>query len=884
MSNKIGSFWGKWDLHLHSPYTNMNNGYNCGIDLFCKTIREKELKVIGLTNYFIIHENEYNEIVTELGNDVYVIPNIEFRTNDTNGNGEYINIHVLFNPENISIKAINETLARIELNNIASSTSIYCSNDSINSIGFDKVTISVDSLITQLKKDFNSSDYLVVGVPNGYGGFHPNSKPRSEELAKKLDELSHIMFGRKEDTAFFLSTDNERANLGFKPKPNVVCSDAHSIGDIGNKTTWIKSEPIFEGLKQILFEPKYRVDNNDVIKKPYRTIDSIKFNLPENTVLRNLQTNTEQEFCLTELKEELFFSPYFTCIIGGRGAGKSTIINLIAERLNEKTEFFENNKILVEGKDILKNNIEEYVTVSGTNEIEFISQGKVEELSSGNKLTDLIFNERIKAVVSDYLEKEKILDSKLQLIDESIKTISDIVSLRTDLEQKKTSLENDKKIVASIENEQYKELSQKVNEVTAQIEKISQNKEQYSDFFTELTELCVSIDLSNNTDEYGQRLVEIITHIDTIDEITRFNDEQGIGYKTALKNFPNTDKILEDKKVELIFLKQQIVDYFTSIGSTPDSIADVDRATSNIATVTNEITELYKKINSKTEHLQKINEQVSSTKTIVQECEQIINNRLEAINDDLNITNDNVEKISFRYKFHQTKYKENLNQAFRNYFQSYHKSGLSWDNIYWCLTQIEPNEDFLNLTYEQFTEQLNQKQIDRNLLYGKVFYEIFDRKSNFEIYKQLIRRNLYNISENVQIIGFYGKSPLTSCSFGQRCTAVVVTLLMTGIKPLLIDEPEAHLDNRLIAEYLVDLIKEKKNERQIIFATHNANFVVNGDAELIHILEIPKEKVFTEIISTTIENLNHRKSLLKLEGGEEAFKKRDRKLLSGFAS
>jgi DNA repair protein SbcC/Rad50 len=136
------------------------------------------------------------------------------------------------------------------------------------------------------------------------------------------------------------------------------------------------------------------------------------------------------------------------------------------------------------------------------------------------------------------------------------------------------------------------------------------------------------------------------------------------------------------------------------------------------------------------------------------------------------------------------------------------------------------------------------------------------------------------VSENIEIIGYYGKSPLTSCSFGQRCTAVVVTLLMTGMKPLLIDEPEAHLDNRLIAEYLVDLIKQKKNERQIVFATHNANFVVNGDAELIHILEIPKEKVFTEITSTTIENLTHRKSLLKLEGGEEAFKKRDKKLLS----
>ena len=56
MSNNIGSFWNKWDLHIHSPYTNMNNRYNCGIDLFCQTVKDKDIKVIGLTNYFIIQE------------------------------------------------------------------------------------------------------------------------------------------------------------------------------------------------------------------------------------------------------------------------------------------------------------------------------------------------------------------------------------------------------------------------------------------------------------------------------------------------------------------------------------------------------------------------------------------------------------------------------------------------------------------------------------------------------------------------------------------------------------------------------------------------------------------------------------------------------------
>ena len=102
---------------------------------------------------------------------------------------------------------------------------------------------------------------------------------------------------------------------------------------------------------------------------------------------------------------------------------------------------------------------------------------------------------------------------------------------------------------------------------------------------------------------------------------------------------------------------------------------------------------------------------------------------------------------------------------------------------------------------------------------------------------------------------------------------------MTGVKPLIIDEPEAHLDNKLIADYLVDLIKERKADRQIIFATHNANFVINGDAELIYILEVPDEDNCTVLTATTIENRRHRDKLLKLEGGREAFEKREKRLL-----
>ena len=72
----------------------------------------------------------------------------------------------------------------------------------------------------------------------------------------------------------------------------------------------------------------------------------------------------------------------------------------------------------------------------------------------------------------------------------------------------------------------------------------------------------------------------------------------------------------------------------------------------------------------------------------------------------------------------------------------------------------------------------------------------------------------------------------------------------------------------------MELIKAAKLNRQIIFATHNANFVVNGDAELVLALEMGNDKV-TKIQSITIEDLAHRGKLLALEGGPEAFLKRE---------
>ena len=82
-----------------------------------------------------------------------------------------------------------------------------------------------------------------------------------------------------------------------------------------------------------------------------------------------------------------------------------------------------------------------------------------------------------------------------------------------------------------------------------------------------------------------------------------------------------------------------------------------------------------------------------------------------------------------------------------------------------------------------------------------------------------------------------GESPhwqsLDALSTGQKATAVLLLLLLESEAPLVVDQPEDDLDNRFITESVVPIMRQEKRRRQFVFSTHNANIPVLGDAELI---------------------------------------------------
>ena len=109
-------------------------------------------------------------------------------------------------------------------------------------------------------------------------------------------------------------------------------------------------------------------------------------------------------------------------------------------------------------------------------------------------------------------------------------------------------------------------------------------------------------------------------------------------------------------------------------------------------------------------------------------------------------------------------------------------------------------------------------------------------------------------------------------STGQKCTTILPILLLESESPLLIDQPEDNLDNRFIYETVVKSVSGVKPRRQLLFVTHNPNIPVLGDAERVFVLTSSGKKAAVQRDGTVDECRSEVETLL--EGGREAFELR----------
>ncbi|WP_417612116.1 TrlF family AAA-like ATPase [Parasphingorhabdus sp.] len=126
---------------------------------------------------------------------------------------------------------------------------------------------------------------------------------------------------------------------------------------------------------------------------------------------------------------------------------------------------------------------------------------------------------------------------------------------------------------------------------------------------------------------------------------------------------------------------------------------------------------------------------------------------------------------------------------------------------------------------------------------------------------------------NTYEVTYHGKA-LKSHSLGQRASAMMLFLLSQDDNDLLlIDQPEDDLDSQTVYEEVVKLLREIKSQRQFIFATHNANFPVLGDAEIVSSCTAIDETFEVETGSIDSKVCQNR-IIGIMEGGPEAFERR----------
>lgn len=165
--------------------------------------------------------------------------------------------------------------------------------------------------------------------------------------------------------------------------------------------------------------------------------------------------------------------------------------------------------------------------------------------------------------------------------------------------------------------------------------------------------------------------------------------------------------------------------------------------------------------------------------------------------------------------------------------------------------------------------------------FGEVFKDLekaaTHAKGKSEDFKKLFLENLYGLLSyqvpNSYSVTYHGKS-LNSHSLGQRASAMMLFLLsQEGNDLLLIDQPEDDLDSQTVYEEVVKLLRQLKPDQQFIFATHNANFPVLGDAETITTCSARDDEITISV--GNIDSKDCQANVISImEGGPEAFERR----------
>lgn len=858
-----GSEWGKWDLHLHSYYTFLNNNFKSKTEEeYIEAIANSGLKVIGLTNYFKFTENDYRLKESLESKGLTVFLNLELRLTYQNKEDDLCDFHIIFD-NTLSKETIQTFLSNLDV-------TVGCSQKKANALSLgDEINksgcVDFNMTIQSLKSESLGlkGRYLTGILSRGKG--NSRSANLYETFLRKSDLIIH---SSSSDT----NIEKDKEYFDSIGKPLTQNSDAHCIDDIGTKFTWIKSKTTFEGLKQILYEPQTRIKIQEA-----RPEEKLGYNVIDHIELPALDFNNQK----------VYFNQNLNAIIGGRSTGKSTLLKL----LHYKTDKLSSNK-----PESYLSNLIDCTNVSWINEhvgdapeIQYFPQGYMHELSLPEKSNE--FDKVVRDIIQQKEFGEKLIQYDNEIQTQSSVIIQKITSLFLkekeifNKEEEIKKLGSSSAILQEIENIK-KRISESVSVTNAQ--ELQESIDKHSSLCEQINSIQKKIDSLNKLSKTLESIQEsqiiseniftmfnfldaecdIINIKESFDSLTQkikndfskwINDNLGLITKLMQDAESEKQQIIdcEDyKKGEALIKQNKIVEdlnfklkeEISKVGKVQLLEKDRNKTIEQKNNLINEIVDLYLLIiNNGKQYCEEFNQQ-GSIDNIKINAESIIkeNSLKEFYEDRFNLRSvDNLKTDDFI-----ALYKANEKDQYVNFLQRLTNGGYVLKN----------NHHFQNVASELFGQCWYSIKYD--VVYqGDNFREMSPGKQAFVVLKLLL-----DFSNN-------------------KC-------------PILIDQPEDSLDNRAIYKDLVSYIKKKKTERQIILVTHNANIVVGADAENVIVanqkgkdskncndakfqyLSGPLEntKKLDKTCEITLEKQGIREHVCEiLEGGKDAFDIRERK-------
>ena len=433
-----GSEWRRWDLHVHTPDTALEDRFGGWDEYLAKIEAHRDVKVIGVTDYMTITNYSRLKKYKEEGrikNIKLLIPNIEFRIAPSSQKATAINIHFLISPDDPKHEnKILEALARLEFEYKKNNYS--CTPDQLIDLGrahkntnmndraalregVKQFKVSFDILKTWYRKEQWFQDNSLVAVSAGKDGLSGFCRDGGwGGFRDEITRFSELIFsGRPGEREFWLgkgSPEDENVKTVFNlggPKPCVHGSDAHSIDKLfepdKSRYCWIKADPTFEGLRQTLYEPEDRVYIGPM---PPDCHD-------ETRVIRSIYLANSDGW-LNDVKIPL--NTNLVSIIGQKGSGKSALAELVAYAtgsweadkfssfLERAKKYLENMKIIIKWVDGTEDSITLWDKQDTYPKIRYLSQKFVERLCSEDKLADGLVRE-IETVIFSHLDPSETM-------------------------------------------------------------------------------------------------------------------------------------------------------------------------------------------------------------------------------------------------------------------------------------------------------------------------------------------------------------------------------------------------------------------------------------------------------------------------------------------